>query len=149
MQRELTKIFNAYNFPWYTKRKSGCRMESCSSTKSTVLTSFSTRRMRGLCSRHFKETCFKYGKRALIPGSLPTNHVLQKSVETPKTPARKPPVSRPPPPAPDLVTYYNFEEIRQDTLQLAAPWCLLENSKEQIQVGITEASQVKLLSSTL
>ncbi|XP_070182808.1 uncharacterized protein [Littorina saxatilis] len=34
----------------------------------------------------------------LIPGSLPTNHVLQKSVETPKTPARKPPVSRPPPP---------------------------------------------------
>ncbi|XP_070209783.1 uncharacterized protein [Littorina saxatilis] len=144
MQRELTKIFNAYNFPWYTKRKSGCRMESCSSTKSTVLTSFSTRRMRG-CSRHFKETCFKYGKRALIPGSLPTNHVLQKSVEAPKTPARKPPVSRPPPPAPD----YNFEEIRQDTLQLAAPWCLLENSKEQIQVGITEASQVKLLSSTL
>ncbi|XP_070184895.1 uncharacterized protein [Littorina saxatilis] len=104
--------------------------------------------MRG-CSRHFKETCFKYGKRALIPGSLPTNHVLQKSVETPKTPARKPPVSRPPPPAPDLVAYYNFEEIRQDTLQLAAPWCLLENSKEQIQVGITEASQVKLLSSTL
>ncbi|XP_070191756.1 uncharacterized protein [Littorina saxatilis] len=101
-----------------------------------------------ICSRHFKETCFKYGKRALIPGSLPTNHVLQKSVETPKTPARKPPVSRPPSPAPDLVTYYNFEEIRQDTLQLAAPWCLLENSKEQIQ-GITEASQVKLLSSTL
>ncbi|XP_070202307.1 uncharacterized protein [Littorina saxatilis] len=49
----------------------------------------------------------------------------------------------------DLVAYYNFEEIRQDTLQLAAPWCLLENSKEQIQVGITEASQVKLLSSTL
>ncbi|XP_070183571.1 uncharacterized protein [Littorina saxatilis] len=102
-----------------------------------------------ICSRHFEETCFKYGKRALIPGSLPTNHVLQKSVETPKTPARKPPVSRPPPPAPDLVAYYNFEEIRQDTLQLAAPWCLLENSKEQIQVGITEASQVKLLSSTL
>ncbi|XP_070206284.1 uncharacterized protein [Littorina saxatilis] len=89
--------------------------------------------------------CGPTGKRALIPGSLPTNHVLQKSVETPKTPARKPPqVSRPPPPAPDLVAYYNFEEIRQDTLQLAAPWCLLENSKEQIQVGITEASQVKL-----
>ncbi|XP_070198527.1 uncharacterized protein [Littorina saxatilis] len=53
-------------------------------------------------------------------------------------------VSRPPPPAPDLVAYYNLEEIRQDTLQLAAPWCLLENSKEQIQVGITKASQVKL-----
>ncbi|XP_070186507.1 uncharacterized protein [Littorina saxatilis] len=77
------------------------------------------------------------GKRALIPGSLPTNHVLQKSVETPKTPARKPPVSRPPPPAPDLVAYYNFEEIRQDTLQLAAPWCILENSKEQIQLDLT------------
>ncbi|XP_070177992.1 uncharacterized protein [Littorina saxatilis] len=60
-----------------------------------------------------------------------------------ETPSQSPPTSC------CLVAYYNFEEIRQDTLQLAAPWCLLENSKEQIQVGITEASQVKLLSSTL
>ncbi|XP_070198184.1 uncharacterized protein [Littorina saxatilis] len=123
MQRELTKIFNAYNFPWYTKRKSGCRMESCSSTKSTVLTSFSTRRMRG-CSRHFKETCFKYGKRALIPGSLPTNHVLQKSVETPKTPARKPPVSRPPPPGCPL-------QLRGNTTGHPSACCTMVSLGEQ------------------
>ncbi|XP_076434774.1 uncharacterized protein LOC143274746 [Babylonia areolata] len=102
-----------------------------------------------VCSRHFRDSCFRYGPngvRSLIPGSLPTEFMPCKSVETPRPPPRKPLTSRPPPELPERVAYYTFEEVQRDAQRLPAPWCLLSNDSTQLTVAIVDLmlDQVKL-----
>lgn len=68
------------------------------------------------------------GVRRLKPGSLPTENLPQKSFDTESIP-RKPLKERPPPPIPEKVTYFDFEDLKsklQIELQ-SYKWVILRN----------------------
>lgn len=51
---------------------------------------------------------------------------------------------RPPPELPEIVAYFNFEELQDDLQHLPEPWCLLKNNPNQVDVGVLDASLVLL-----
>ncbi|XP_014679242.1 PREDICTED: uncharacterized protein LOC106819095 isoform X2 [Priapulus caudatus] len=104
-----------------------------------------------ICSRHSKEICFDTGptgRRQLKHGSLPTEFMTSRSIETPKPPPRKEPAARKPPAQPELVQYYNIEDVKKDLVKIKAPWVVLPDigSVDTIRIGQldTEGSNIVL-----
>jgi hypothetical protein len=53
-------------------------------------------------------------------------------------------MERPLPPVPEIVTYYNFQELQAASQILPAPWIRISVSEHKIVVGVLERSLVKL-----
>jgi len=78
-----------------------------------------------ICSRHFLDSCIQItqkGVKKLIPGSLPTEEMPVKSVETPRPLSRKAPTDREPPLQPLRVSYFTLDDVRKDASRLISPW---------------------------
>lgn len=100
-----------------------------------------------ICSRHFTPDCIKEskkGRRSLVPGSLPTEWMPEKSIVTPKPPPRKNPTEREAPPVPQLVAYYNFTEVKREAGNLPKPWVLLNNTEQEIVMGVFQDNSLRL-----
>ncbi|XP_025081437.1 uncharacterized protein LOC112556550 [Pomacea canaliculata] len=102
-----------------------------------------------ICSRHFKPECYIEGEgfsRHLIPGSLPTEFMPKKSIETPKPEARKPPTRRPSPEPVERVKYYTYDEVRKAAVkELPSPWRLLSDTSDNIILAsFSEKFQVRV-----
>ncbi|XP_028419012.1 uncharacterized protein LOC114544629 [Dendronephthya gigantea] len=118
-----------------------------------------------ICSRHFKESCYKTGnkgQRRLTPGSLPTEYLPQKSIETKKAPPRKQLVRDSPETTLDVYKYTELQDLKKDFKHVSFPWTvLIENNSSCIfgylaengdiihKVSLNEALEFTIESSSL